>query len=661
MKAPALRLRGLLTAPAAVAVTMIAGCAPGVTTNAERVSTSASTMSPGLERGLARADSLIQASLGSRFPGAVLVVARHGQVVRERAYGFAELNDYEMRPLESPRAMRTSTMFDLASVTKVMATTMAMMLLVDRGVVDLDAPVWRYLRDFRGVHLDSITVRHLLNHSSGLVQWQPLYYSASSSAETYRVIRDMPLGWGVGAGRHYSDLGFILLGYLVERVSGQPLDAFLERELYGPLGLRMTTFNPRSRGFTDFAATEAGNGYERHMVHDSTFGYLYKGDPRAWDGWRRYVLAGEVNDGNAFHANGGVAGHAGLFSTAGELRVLLDLLNARGMLAGRRYIGAATIDRFLTLDRHGHYLGWMLPREMPEGSFAHNGFTGTYVLGVPKYGLSIVLLTNRQNLGTNDRGYFPDIGPLTQGVARAIVDGAAADAGAEGERAGPKRGVGVSAREAASEGVAAGRSPARRDRRTSPVGVGLDDPEERVELGQVEEAAKILVQVRQRQLATFRPDLLGDGDQHAEAGAVDVAGAREVDDELPLAFLELAEDEVAELLPAADDQLLTNVQQNGVATARDDGEYWGAGALAVSRTDHGHTVTVAAPSSCRSAMPSWYRSQVVSHMNPSRCCAHAAAPGMSTSRPPSIALRRPRRPHPALAALQRTSDRGDRR
>jgi CubicO group peptidase (beta-lactamase class C family) len=379
--------------------------------------------SGGLARGLATADSLVRAAIGTRIPGAVLVVSKDGRVIMERAYGHAQLNDYDMRLLAAPRPMRTSTLFDVASVTKVMATTMAMMQLVGRGEIDLDAPVWRYLPDFRGPHLDSITVRHLLNHSSGLVQWQPLYYSAANSQETYAVIRDMPLGWGVGSGRNYSDLGFMLLGYIVERVAGRRLDAYLDAELYGPLGLRSTTFNPKARGFTDFAATEQGNVYERHMVYDSTFGYLYKGDPTSWNGWRSYTLVGEVDDGNAWYAHGGVAGHAGLFSTASDLRVLLDLLNAGGTWQGRRYIRREVIDQFLTLDRYGHYLGWMRPRDLPDGSFAHNGFTGTYVLGVPKHGLSIVLLTNRQNLGTNERGYFPDIGPLTQGVAQAIVEG----------------------------------------------------------------------------------------------------------------------------------------------------------------------------------------------------------------------------------------------
>jgi CubicO group peptidase (beta-lactamase class C family) len=237
----------------------------------------------------------------------------------------------------------------------------------------------------------------------------------------------MPLGWGVGSGRHYSDLGFMLLGHIVERVSGKRLDAFVDEELYRPLGLRTTTFNPRARGFTEFAVTEQGNVYERQMVYDPNFGYDYSGDPTAWNGWRQHVLDGEVDDGNAWYGHGGVAGHAGLFSTAADLRVLLDLVNQRGALGGRRFLRAETVDRFLTRDRYDHYLGWQMPRDMPEGSFAHTGFTGTWVLGVPKHGLSVVLLTNRQNMGRNDRGFFPDLAPLQLAVSRAILAGAEAD------------------------------------------------------------------------------------------------------------------------------------------------------------------------------------------------------------------------------------------
>jgi CubicO group peptidase (beta-lactamase class C family) len=380
---------------------------------------------PLLDRGIAVADSTIEASIGKLIPGAVFLVSEDGRVVHERAFGYAELNDYAMHRLASPRAMHTSTMFDLASVTKVMATTFAVMMLVDRGQIELDAPVYRYLPDFRNVHLDSITVRNLLQHSAGLVQWQPLYYHASNSAQTYDVIRGMPLQWGVGEGRHYSDLSFMLLGYIVEHVSGQRLDVFLAQNLYRPLGLPSTTFNPKSHGLTEFAATEQGNVYEKHMVYDPTFGYLYKGDPTAWDGWRQYVLNGEVDDGNSFYANAGIAGHAGLFSTAEDLRVLLDMLVNRGQYGGDQYIRPSVIDEFFTRDKYQNFLGWQAPAGLPAGSFSHTGFTGTYVAGIPRYKLSIVLLTNRQNMGTNPEGYFPDVGPLQQAVTRAVVNGAA--------------------------------------------------------------------------------------------------------------------------------------------------------------------------------------------------------------------------------------------
>ena len=375
--------------------------------------------------GVATADSLIAAAIGTLTPGAVFLVSQNGRVIHERAFGHAQLNDYYGRRLAAPPAMHTNTMFDLASVTKVMATTMGIMLLVDRGKIQLDAPVYEYLPDFRGPGLDSITVRQLLQHSSGLVQWQPLYYHASNRAQTYGVIRAMPLGWGVGEARHYSDLGFMLLGYIIERVTGQRLDRFMEANLYYPLGLRSTTFNPRSHGFTDFAATEQGNVYERHMVYDSTFGYRYLGDPKAWNGWRERVLVGEVDDGNSYYANGGVAGHAGLFSTAADLHVLLDLLVNRGTYSGRRIIRPETVDTFLSLDKYKNYLGWQAPSYLPPGSFSHTGFTGTYVAGVPAYGISIVLLTNRQNMRTDARGYFPDVGPLQQAVARAVIGSAA--------------------------------------------------------------------------------------------------------------------------------------------------------------------------------------------------------------------------------------------
>lgn len=374
---------------------------------------------PTLTAAFATADSIINAAIkAGTIPGAQMAVAVDGKIVHERAYGYAQLNDYNGKRLAAPRPMRLSTVFDLASVTKVMAGTYATMLLVDRGKVDVDAPVYRYLPDFRGPHLDSITVRHLLTHTAGFVQWQPLYYHGSTKEQTYRTIREMPLQWGVGEGRHYSDLSFMMVGYLVEKVSGQPLDKFLEQNLYSRLALRSTMFNPKSHGLKEFAATEFGNTYERKMVYDPNFGYDYLGDPTAWNGWRTYVLDGETNDGNSFYANGEVAGHAGLFSTSHELITLINVLLKRGTYGGQQLVNGRVVDQFLNPARR---LGWAGLDSAPPNSFSHTGFTGTFVLGVPEARLAFVLLTNRQNMGANAQGYFPDVGPLREAVVRPIL------------------------------------------------------------------------------------------------------------------------------------------------------------------------------------------------------------------------------------------------
>ncbi|MDX1646315.1 MAG: serine hydrolase [Longimicrobiales bacterium] len=375
-----------------------------------------------------------------RIPGAVLLVSRDGDVVLERAYGYARLFGYGrgqyrtaegIDRLESPRPMTTTTVFDLASVTKVAATTMASMLLVDRDALDLDAPVSRYLPDFSGGGRDAITVRQLLTHSSGLSQWMPIYYHASNPDEAYAYIRDLPLSWTPGAERHYSDIGFMVLGRVVEAAAGQELGAFLQEALYRRLGLDRTGFLPRTGSEGDvgsYAATSHGNPYERRMVHDSAFGYRIEGDPTAWSQWREYTLEGEVNDGNAHHAFRGMAGHAGLFAPARELVRLLHVLENGGTLEGVQYMTPRTLARFLTPHLEGQALGWQLPEYAPEGAFGHTGFTGTFVLVVPNEGLVLALLTNRQNAGVDGETRYPDVGPLQRAVTRAITG-----AGPDGE------------------------------------------------------------------------------------------------------------------------------------------------------------------------------------------------------------------------------------
>ena len=375
---------------------------------------------------LARADSTVAAWVDAeRVPGAVLLVRQGDEVLLERAYGHARLFDYGegqyddpggIRRLEAPVPMTVETAFDLASVTKVAATTLAVMLLVDAGELDLDAPVANYLPDFRGGGKDDVTLRHLLTHTGGLTPWMPTYYHAADPDEAYAYVRDLPLAGAPGGERRYSDLGFMLLGRIVEARTGRPLDAFLAEELYAPLGLRRTGFRPAGA----VAATSHGNPYERRMVHDPAFGYTIDGDPDAWDGWRRRTLVGEVNDGNAFHAFGGVAGHAGLFSTAGELATLVRLVAEGGGADGAAVFTPGTVERFLEEQTDGQALGWLLPDYAPRGAFGHTGFTGTFVLAHPGQRVVAVLLTNRQNVGVDAGTRYPDVGPLQRAVARAV-------------------------------------------------------------------------------------------------------------------------------------------------------------------------------------------------------------------------------------------------
>jgi CubicO group peptidase (beta-lactamase class C family) len=165
------------------------------------------------------------------------------------------------------------------------------------------------------------------------------------------------------------------------------------------------------------------------MVHDTSFGYLYAGDPGAWDGWRRYTLIGEVNDGNAHHAFGGMAGHAGLFSTVGELDTLLQLLLNGGVYRGRRFLSEDVVRTFLAPVVEGQALGWQVPGDAPPGSFFHTGFTGTYVAGVPEQGLSLVLLTNRQHGGIDGSAGYPEVDPLRRAVLNALLSTRAAGPG----------------------------------------------------------------------------------------------------------------------------------------------------------------------------------------------------------------------------------------
>ncbi len=312
------------------------------------------------------------------YPGAALVVGRRDTVLFAKGYGHLAWS------LAGPPVDPDSTLYDLASLTKVIATTTALMLLVERGKVEIDAPVSRYVPEFNGAGTAAITLRHLLTHTSGLRPTLPLYRDARDSAGAMRLVHAATPVVPPGTRVVYSDLNAILLGEIVQRAAGESLDAFARREILEPLGLTQTLFRPPPR----LRARVAPTGV-----------------------WRGRPVAGVVNDQNAAQL-GGVAGHAGLFSTAADVARFAQFMLRGGTLpGGRRLVKAETMRLFTTKaadfgrGSEARAFGW---QATPTGeqvssagvllgarSYGHTGWTGTSVWIDPDRDLFVVLLANR--------------------------------------------------------------------------------------------------------------------------------------------------------------------------------------------------------------------------------------------------------------------------
>jgi CubicO group peptidase (beta-lactamase class C family) len=378
----------------------------------------------------AEVDSILQSQVDiGKIPGAVIMIKKDNMVICRKAYGFAQKFDYNHMLLPRPERMTVNHLFDLASLTKAVGTTTSIMLLADKGLLKPEDPVCKYVKAFNTPDKKEITIRHLLTHSAGLYEWYPLYYSASCKEECYRLIGELPLAFPVGEQRRYSDLGFVLLGQIIEIVSGLPLEQFMAENIFQPLGMRKTAYNPlENEKLSKIAATSAGNPYEKRMVSDSTLGFIFKEiDPDKWSGWRTYMLRGEVNDGNTWYANGGISGAAGLFSNVGDLQKLIDMLVNNGMAGSQQFISSATIAAFLTKDEFRNGLGWMMDpansfmRNAPEGSFGHTGFTGTSIAVIPRDRISVILLINRQNTGLSGEGEYYNVNPVRLQIFNAVL------------------------------------------------------------------------------------------------------------------------------------------------------------------------------------------------------------------------------------------------
>lgn len=346
------------------------------------------------------ADLLRRAVEAGEVPGAVALVRQRGETVLHEAYGFAA-----MEP--EPIAMRRDTIFDLASLTKPLAGAPVILRLIEDGTLALDATLERYLPELAGTDLGGASIERLLTHSSGLPAHFPLYSRARSREDVLRVIAELPFSSAPGTRVEYSCLGYITLGLLAEHLTGTPLDQLADALVFSPLGLTTTGYRlalPAER----FAWTERGTGYEKGTMEAMG---------EAYNRLRTDFHPGEVHDGNAHYAMGGVSGNAGLFAGAEEVGTLGQMWLNGGQYEGTRIlspetVAAAIVDRTPDLEE-GRGLGWVINRpsdafprsvgsRLSGRTFGHTGFTGTSIWVDPEDDLVIVLLTNRVHPTVDD-------------------------------------------------------------------------------------------------------------------------------------------------------------------------------------------------------------------------------------------------------------------
>jgi CubicO group peptidase (beta-lactamase class C family) len=308
------------------------------------------------------------------YPGAVVVIGRRDSILYARGYGHFTWKPSATVP--SP----DSTLWDIASITKVVGTTSAIMRLVDAGRVNLDAQVNRYLPRFSGSGRDPITVRMLLDHTSGLRSYAPLFKLARTRASAVDVLYQERPNRRPGDLALYSDLNAMFLGLVVESGTRMPLDSFVQREVFAPLGMEQATYHPSSKG--------------RRRTAPSAL-------------WRGQPVQGQVNDPNAAIL-GGVAGHAGIFATGTDLARYAQAWLKNGVGPTGQWVSAGTMRRFLSKGTNSgpRLLGWDTPEPnaaepslygtlISNAAYGHTGFTGTELWVDPTNDIFLVFLTNR--------------------------------------------------------------------------------------------------------------------------------------------------------------------------------------------------------------------------------------------------------------------------
>jgi len=347
----------------------------------------------------ARLDSIANDAIANgTAPAIAVAVGRHGRLVHMASYGRID------RPEGSP-AVDDSTLFDLASLTKVVATTTVAMRLEQDSLLDLDRTVASYLPEFNDSAKAGITVRMLVAHNGGLEAGAPLHRQFRGREAFLQQISRRPLRFTPGTRTTYSDWDMVLAGFIIERLTGKTLDVIADEQVFRPLGMRETRWNPGSALRPRTAATEVAAD-------------------------RGGLIWGEVHDANAW-AIGGVAGHAGLFGSVRDMAVFAQMLLNGGEYNGVRILRPQTIARWTAPQGRGasRALGWDTPSERSSAgryfgprSFGHTGYTGTSLWIDPERGLFVVILTNRVNPTSENQKHVPLRRAIADAVQEAITD-----------------------------------------------------------------------------------------------------------------------------------------------------------------------------------------------------------------------------------------------
>lgn len=327
------------------------------------------------------------------FPSAVYLIAERDEIVYEDALGHSVVEPYRV-------ANKLDTIYDLASLTKPLVTTLLCARRIELGELTLDSSASHYLAEFDRTDKQMITIREFLTHTSGLPAWRPLYLLTEDEPERAAgAIAGLDFEYKPGTRVVYSDLGFIALGILLERLTGQRLAELANHEIFEPLKLEHTFFNPEIALQTGIAACETGNAYELDMCKQTGAG--------EYQNSRQRLIWGEVHDGNAYFL-GGAAGHAGLFSTARDTYLLAQQFLANSSKLLNRETCRMFRENMTSGLEEARSIGWQLAAtkdstggaDLPPDSFGHNGFTGTSVWIDPEHERTFILLTNRTHAHT---------------------------------------------------------------------------------------------------------------------------------------------------------------------------------------------------------------------------------------------------------------------